>query len=370
MQFEVFELERNQSLFENKVDYNLSESGVHPLKLSEVLTKEEQEQILNTELFYGYTNGTPALRNMIAKMYGGSIGPDNVLITSGSAEANFLAVMSQLEPGDEMIYMLPNYPQLLGLARSFGIKVKELYLHQDLGWQLDIGELRALVTSKTKMIAICNPNNPTGSIMKDHIMDEVINICEESDCLLLSDEVYRGAELDGKECRSFAGATKKTVVNAGLSKAYSLPGLRIGWAVASEDYIKRAWSFHDYTVINVAYLSDWVATRIMEYDRRMKILNRTKDHLNNNLNMLESWSKNIPQLTLSRPDAAAISFVKLNNELKSQDFVYRLRDEFSVLLTAGTWHGLEGYVRIGYGTPTEYVREALQRIENFLQSLN
>ena len=216
MQFEVFELERNQSLFENEVDYNLSESGVHPLKLSEILTNEEQKQILNTELFYGYTNGTPALRNMIAKMYGGPIGPDNVLITSGSAEANFLAVMSQLEPGDEMIYMLPNYPQLLGLARSFGIEVKELFLHQDLGWQVDEDELKSLVTSKTKMIAVCNPNNPTGSIMKETIMDEVINICEENDCWLLSDEVYRGAELDGKECRSFVGATKKTVVNLSL----------------------------------------------------------------------------------------------------------------------------------------------------------
>lgn len=370
MQFEVFELERNQSLFENEVDYNLSESGVHPLKLSEILTNEEQKQILNTELFYGYTNGTPALRNMIAKMYGGSIGPDNVLITSGSAEANFLAVMSQLEPGDEMIYMLPNYPQLLGLARSFGIEVKELFLHQDLGWQVDKDELKSLVTSKTKMIAVCNPNNPTGSIMKETIMDEVINICEENDCWLLSDEVYRGAELDGKECRSFVGATKKTVVNAGLSKAYSLPGLRIGWGVGSEEYIKRAWSFHDYTVINVAYLSDWVASKIMQYDRRMKILNRTKEHLNHNLDMLYLWSKNIPQLTLSRPDAAAISFVKLNIKMNSQDFVYRLRDDFSVLLTAGSWHGMEGYVRIGYGTPTEYVRRALERVEKFLQSLN
>ena len=96
MQFEEFQLERNQSLFENEVDYNLSESGVHPLKISEILSSEEQNQILDKELYYGYTNGTPALRNMIAKMYGGSIGPDNVLITSGSAEANFLAVMSQL----------------------------------------------------------------------------------------------------------------------------------------------------------------------------------------------------------------------------------------------------------------------------------
>ena len=120
MKFEQFELERNQSLFENEVDFNLSESGVHPLKLSEILTEDEQNELLNKELFYGYTNGTPELRKRVADIYGGEVAIENVLITSGSAEANFLAVMTQLEPGDEIIYMVPNYLQIWHLARSFG----------------------------------------------------------------------------------------------------------------------------------------------------------------------------------------------------------------------------------------------------------
>ena len=263
MKFEQFELERNQSLFENEVDYNLSESGVHPLKLSEILTAEEQEKILDTELFYGYTNGTPQLRQRVADMYTPDLSIENVLITSGSAEANFLAVMTQLEPGDEVVYMVPNYLQIFHLARSFGITVKNLPIRQDLGWQWDLDELRNMVSSNTKMIAVCNPNNPTGALMSDEIMDGVIDIAKDADCWLLSDEVYRGAELDGQECRSFAGATEKTIVNAGLSKAYSLPGLRLGWSVGSREYIKKAWSFHDFTVINVAYLSDWVASRVL-----------------------------------------------------------------------------------------------------------
>tara|TARA_B100000029_G_scaffold387459_1_gene383468 strand:+ start:1486 stop:2595 length:1110 start_codon:yes stop_codon:yes gene_type:complete len=369
MKFELFELERNQSLFENEVDYNLSESGVHPLKLTEILTEDEQTELLNKNLYYGYTNGTPEVRQRVADIYSEDLTIENVLITSGSAEANFLSVMTLLEPGDEIIYMVPNYLQIYHLARSFGIVVKSLPIHQELGWQWDADELKSLVSPKTKMIAVCNPNNPTGALMTDAVMDEVIQIAKDSDCWLLSDEVYRGAELDGNECRSFAGATNKTIVNAGLSKAYSLPGLRFGWSVGSKDYINHAWSFHDFTVINVAYLSDWVASQILEENRRKKILNRTKDHLNHNLDMLCKWAENEPMLTISRPQAAAITFAKVNLPMKSEEFVFTLRDDYSVLLTAGKWHGLEGYVRFGYGTPADYVMGGLERISNFLKTL-
>ena len=369
MKFEQFELERNQSLFENEVDFNLSESGVHPLKLSEILREDEQNELLNKELFYGYTNGTPALRQRVADIYDGEVAIENVLITSGSAEANFLAVMTQLEPGDEIIYMVPNYLQIGHLARSFGIIVKNLPIRQELDWQWDLDELRSMVSSKTEMIVVCNPNNPTGALMSDEVMDGVISIAGDADCWLLSDEVYRGAELDGIECRSFVGTIKKSIVNAGLSKAYSLPGLRLGWSVGSVDYINRAWSFHDFTVINVAYLSDWVASRVLAYDRRRKILDRTKDHLNHNLDMLCDWAKDIPALTIIRPQAAAITFAKLNLPMNSEEFVFTLRDKYSVLLTAGKWHGMEGFVRFGYGTPTDYVQGGLDRIQSFLDSL-
>lgn len=365
MKFELFDLERNQSLFENEVEYNLSESGVHPLKISEILTDDEQRELLNKNLYYGYTNGTPELRQRVADMYGDTFSIENVLITSGSAEANFLSIMTQLESGDEIIYMVPNYLQIYHLARSFGIIVKSLPLHQELGWQWDLDELKSMVTPKTKMIVVCNPNNPTGALMNPEVMDGVIEVAREMGCWILSDEVYRGAELDGVECRSFAGATDKTIVNAGLSKAYSLPGLRLGWTVGSDAYINRAWSFHDFTVINVAYLSDWVASKILEYGRRRKILDRTKDHLNHNLNMLCDWAEHVPALTITRPKAAAITFAKLNIPMSSEEFVFNLRDNFSVLLTAGKWHGMEGFVRFGYGTPEEYVRSGLDRVSDF-----
>ena len=369
MKFEEFELERNQSLFEHEVDYNLSESGLHPLPLKSILTEDEQQELLETELIYGYTTGTPMLRDKIADLYTGA-DFDNVLATSGSAEANFVAVMTLLEPGDELIYMVPNYLQIRGIARSFGITVKELPLREELGWQWDMKELESMISSKTKMIGVCHPNNPTGSIVSKENMGKIIDIASGNDCWILSDEVYRGAELNGIESPSFYGNYEKTIVNAGLSKAYRLPGLRIGWTVGPKDYIKKAWAFHDYTSISIAYHSDWVASRILDTKRRKQILDGTKQHLNQNMNTLVEWIDTCDgKLSLSPPLAGAIAFVRIKMDIPSQDLTYHIRDKFSVLLTAGKWFGLEGFLRFGYGPPNEYLLEALDRIGQSLEAV-
>ena len=353
----------------HEVDYNLSESGLHPLPLKSILTEDEQQELLETELIYGYTTGTPMLREKIADLYTGA-DFDNVLATSGSAEANFVAVMTLLEPGDELIYMVPNYLQIRGIARSFGITVKELPLREELGWQWDMKELESMISSKTKMIGVCHPNNPTGSIVSKENMGKIIDIASGNDCWILSDEVYRGAELNGIESPSFYGNYEKTIVNAGLSKAYRLPGLRIGWTVGPKDYIKKAWAFHDYTSISIAYHSDWVASRILDTKRRKQILDGTKQHLNQNMNTLVEWIDTCDgKLSLSPPQAGAIAFVRIKMDIPSQDLTYHIRDKFSVLLTAGKWFGLEGFLRFGYGPPNEYLLEALDRIGQSLEAV-
>ena len=213
MKFKTFELERNMSVWENAVDYNLSESGVHPLSLKDVLTPEELEEISGMELYYTEASGTVLLREMVAAMYPGST-PDHGLITNGSAEANFLCTMTLLEPGDELIYMVPNYLQIGTLASSIGVEVKEIRLRPELNWQMDLDELNSLVTPKTKMIAVCTPNNPTGAIMSAESMAEVRRMADEHDLYLLSDEVYRGAELSGVESPTVYSGRKKDIVNS------------------------------------------------------------------------------------------------------------------------------------------------------------
>ena len=275
-------------------------------------------------------------------MYPKEIVPENVLVTTGTAEANFIAFMINLEKNDEVVYMTPNYLQLKHLSKSFGIKLKELPLNRELGWQWDIDDLKKIVTEKTKMIIVCNPNNPTGSIMSNDVMNEVVKIAELNDCWILADEVYRGSELSGIESRSFAGLTEKVIVNGGLSKAYSLPGLRIGWSIGPKEYVENAWSFHDYTTISVSYLSDWVASKVLEPFRQEKaILKRTKYHLEKNSKLVLKWSQEVSKLKIDVPQATAMIFAKINASISSDNFVSRLRDKFGVLLTAGSWHGLK-----------------------------
>jgi DNA-binding transcriptional MocR family regulator len=228
MKIEEFTLERIQSLYENTVEYNLSDSGVHPYSLRELLTPEQQNQLLNVELGYGWTNGRVELRQAIAGLHPNRTA-DEVIVTNGSAEANFLLVMSLLEPGDELVVFVPNYLQIWGWARAIGVTVKEVVLREELGWTPDLDDVRKAVSARTKMMTICNPNNPTGSVLSRETMDGLVAIAREHGIYLHADEVYKGAELDQDEPPSFADLYEKAIITSGLSKAMALPGLRIGW---------------------------------------------------------------------------------------------------------------------------------------------
>src|SRR5262249_1560529 len=207
-----------QSLHENSVRFNLTESGVHPYALNEILTREEQEEILGLSLGYGYTNGTPALRRAIAALYPG-FDEDNVLVTNGSAEANFATLWSVVEPGDEVVVMLPNYMLVWGALKAFGADVRPFHLREELNWAPDLDELRRAVSPKTKLICICNPNNPTGSVLDRATMQAIVDIARKSGAYILADEIYRGSEFDGVECPSFADIYEKAIVCSGLSKS-------------------------------------------------------------------------------------------------------------------------------------------------------
>ncbi len=207
MKVEQFVMERFQSEWENLVAHNLSESGVHPMSLGELLDPAEWDGLLQRRLCYVQTNGTPALREAIAALYPGAT-PDSIVVTNGTAEANYAVTWRLVEPGDEIVMMLPNYMQIWGVARGLGATVVEWRLREERAWAPDVDELDALVTDRTRMIAICNPNNPTGSILDEAAMRAIVKVASRHGTWILSDEVYRGAELDGRESREFLGALR------------------------------------------------------------------------------------------------------------------------------------------------------------------
>src|SRR5919201_3716457 len=160
-----FELERWQSRWENLVELNISESGVLPLSVAELVEdKETLAGILQPPLGYPQTNGSEETRARVAELYPGATAA-NVLVTTGCAEANFLITWALLEPGDEVVFMVPNYMQIGFLAASFGANVRELRLREELRWSFDPDDLHRLVNQRTRLIAICNPNNPISEVM-------------------------------------------------------------------------------------------------------------------------------------------------------------------------------------------------------------
>lgn len=228
--FQPFVMERMMSKFEKEVDYNLSESGVHPLTLKELYQDDPDglAGLLSLEMDYAHANGIPELRKNIAALYRGA-GPENVLVTVGAIEANYDILWSLLSAGDEVVVMLPNYMQIWGLAKNLDLDLKSFTLDEKNGWAPDLDGLRKAVTGRTRLIAVCNPNNPTGYILKNEEMEAIIETARRAGAWILADEVYAGAErLADEQTPSFYGKYKKVLAVGSLSKAYGLPGLRIG----------------------------------------------------------------------------------------------------------------------------------------------
>jgi len=369
MKIEHFKMERMQSQWENLVDYNLSESGVHPLSFQELISSKEMEEILNTNLGYLQTNGTPELRERVCALYPGT-DIENILITSGSAEANFLLAWSQIEPGDETLFMIPNYMQLWGLMRAFGAHVKTYRLRENLNWNPDLDELKKSVTSRTKIIAVTNPNNPTGSRLSTEARETILELAEKADAWIFADEVYQGAELDGQTTPSFWGTYKKVVVSNGLSKAYGLPGLRMGWMVAPKDFIQKVWPYHDYTTISISAVSDRLARIALASDKRDRILGRTRSILGANIEILNSWFETQDGLFhYVPPQAGAITFARYTLDMNSTELVNKIREKKSVLIVPGDHFAMDRYLRFGYGEKKERLIKALDLIQEALKEI-
>jgi aspartate/methionine/tyrosine aminotransferase len=364
MRVEPFDMERLQSTYENEVEFNLSESGVHPLRLGELVHDNgSRDALLGEVLRYTQTNGTPPLRALIASMYPGAT-PDHIQVTNGGSEANYIVTWKLVEPGDEVVVMSPNYRQTWSLARAFGATVTEWPLVNDAArWRVDTDALERLVSPRTRLIVICNPNNPTGARLPATDLDRIAAIAARHGSWVLADEIYRGAERDGGETPTMWGRYERTIVTSGLSKAYGLPGLRIGWVVAAPAVVESLWAYHDYTTIAPGALSDALARRALEPRRREAILARTRGILTQNFPIVAAWLDQQDRLfSYVPPDAGAIVYARYHHGINSTALVTRLRLEHSVLVVPGDHFGMDGYLRLGFGEESGYLRNALARL--------
>ena len=372
MRLEPFALERFQSIWEHQVAWNLSESGVEPLRLEELaMAAEEREALMRQPLAYTQTNGTVELRRLIADLYAGA-SIHHIQVTNGGSEANFITLVHLIEPGDEIVMMTPNYMQAPGIAKALGATVHEWPLHVNAArsrWVPDFDALEALVTPRTKVIFICTPNNPTGSRLTAGELDRVSAIASTVGAWVISDEIYQGAELDAAQSPSMWGRSERVIVTCGLSKAYGLPGLRIGWVAAPPHVAEQLWAVHDYTTIGPGALNDRLARIALSPAGRDRLLARTRGIIRANFPVLRSWLDKRKRFSYVPPEAGAIAFVKYGHPINSIDLVERLRIEQSVLVVPGDHFAMDGYLRIGFGSHPEHLVGALDRVGALIDTL-
>ena len=373
MQIDPFAMERLQSIWEHQVAWNVSESGVEPLRLEELaLTEDDRTTVLRQALGYTQTNGTIELRSLIAVQYPGAT-PDHVEVTNGGSEANFVTLLHLLERGDEMVMMTPNYMQAWGVARAFGARVRPwpLRVSRDgTRWEPDFETLESTVGPATKIIFICNPNNPTGARLTSAELDRICALADRYGAWVISDEIYRGAELDGALTPTVWGRYERVIVTSGLSKAYGLPGLRIGWVVCPPSLAQALWGVHDYTTIGPGALSDVLARIALSPAGRERLLARTQGIIRTNYPLVRDWLdgrhgafEHVP------PEAGAIVFVRYHHDINSSALVERLRVEQSVLVVPGEHFEMDRHLRIGFGSHPDLLAGALTRIAELMDPI-
>jgi aspartate/methionine/tyrosine aminotransferase len=365
--FHPFAMERWQSTYENRVELNLSESGVDPLTLAELL-EIGGANIDDVPLGYGQSNGSDALRARIAALYDGA-GDEGVVVCNGSAEANFITMWELVRPGEEIAVIVPTYMQTYGLAQNVGARVVEIPLHEELGWQPDPDEITRAFTGRVRLIVVTNPGNPTGAVISDEARAAIVHAAQRTGAWILADEVYRGAEIDGTDTPSFFGSHDRVVATGSLSKAYGLPGLRIGWCMTDAQTAEALWARSDYTTISPGELTDRLAAIALDSAVRRRLLQRTRGIIRTGLDTLTSWFDSTGGFHWRDPDAGAICLARYDADIPSEELAERLRVEQSVLILPGSHFGLDRYVRFGLGMPTAQFRTALDRVAETLREV-
>lgn len=372
MNIAPFAVEQWMNASETRCRYNLAETCVESLTIAELLEMAGQratilDELLPLKMTYGAIEGSERLRTAIASLYT-SRSIANVLVTHGAIGANALVYQGLVGTGDRVVSIVPTYQQHYSIAESLGAHVQRLHLRPEQGYLPDLDELRRLVTPGTKLIAFSNPNNPTGSLMDEALLEEIVRIAASVGAYILSDEVYRGTTQEHDALTpSIADLYSKGISTGSMSKAFSLAGFRLGWICAPTEVLRAAEIHRDYNTISVGILDDVFSSIALE--NRDKILARSRHLVRTNLALLDRWMRSHGELSYVKPKAGTITLLRYAAAMPSREFCTRLLEETGVLFTPGSAFEIEGCVRIGYANGSAILEEGLQRTSDFLRRL-
>ena len=371
MFIEPFKVEIWMNEWETRCTYNLAETCVASITIEELLAlsghdEGDLSELLSMKLTYGDIEGSDRLRTAISKLYANTSIAD-ITITHGTIAANMLVHKGLVERGDHVVSIIPTYQQHYSIPRSIEADVATLSLEASDGFLPNLDRLRSMVTPETKLIAFTNPNNPTGALIERPMLEAIADIADSVDAYLLCDEVYRGTgQVGDGMVPSIVDIYDKGISTAGMSKVFSLAGLRVGWVVAPKELTEEIMIHRDYDTISVGMINDHFAAMALE--NADKLLARSQAITRENLAILDNWIKNEPRVDWVKPRAGTTAMLKLDIPMSCREFCIDLLEKTGVMLTPGDAFDMEGYVRIGYANDREILEAGLSEMSAYLKT--
>ena len=373
MHIKPFAVEQWMNSHETTATWNTAETCVDSLRVEELLALTGDgdavlRRLLDTKLTYGHISGSPELRAAIAALYGARIGPADVITTNGAIGANFLVQFALVEPGDNVVCVRPTYQQLFSVPEALGAQVRLLTLREEDGYLPDVDELRSLVDDATRLIVLNNPNNPTGALIDEPLLQEIVAVAGEHGAWLHGDEVYRMLEhAPGSTPPSVADLYERGVSTGSMSKSYSLAGLRTGWVAGPPDLIARCLEVRDYTTISCGVLDD--ALSVIALEHLDDVLARNLEIVRGNLALVDAWLAGEPRLHHVRPRAGTTTLIHYEYPVPSVELCQALFDLNGAFVVPGAAFDEEYSFRLGYACARDVLLGGLAAISEYLRTL-
>ncbi len=376
MKIEPFALERWMTTYETEVEYDIAESGIFPMTARELLAMEPPEErdrlldeLLDMRLGYSEARGSLALRTLLAETYADRT-PEDILVTTGAIEANFLLFNVLLDAGDHVIAPYPAYQQLYSVPRALGCDVDLWHIRPETGFRYDVAELERLLRPETRLIVINSPHNPTGAMLSEEDLVRVYELARSVGALVMSDEAYRWLTIPGGDPLPppVADLGPAGISVGTLSKPFGLPGLRLGWIAATEEIVARCWGMRDYVTLSPGKLNDALACLAVKH--RETIFARNATIIARNLATAEAWvADHADILSWTPPRAGLLALLRYNLDIPSLELANKLAEEYSVMLAPGSAFGYEYHLRIGIGQDPSIFAAGLERAGRCFRAL-
>lgn len=370
MKIKPFAVEEWMNAWEVGAKYNIAETCVDSISMNELfeLTGEDKTEFLNRlcarRLSYGDIEGLPEFRKGVCGLYK-TLNIENIVPTHGASGANHHVFYSLISPGDRVVSIMPTYQQLYSIPESYGADVQILHLSKENNYLPDLEKLRRLVTPETKMICINNPNNPTGALMSEQMLREIVEIARSADAWILCDEVYRHLSQEDDWCPSIVDLYEKGISVSSMSKVFSLAGLRLGW-IATHDMsvVKSCLSHRDYNLVSCGVFDEMLAAAALKHSD--KLLERSRKIVRENLQILDNWVSSEPHVSYVKPQAGTTALVYYDLDISSYEFCEEMYKKTGAFVTPGDCFEVPHSMRIGYAYGKQDLIDGLKAISEYI----